>query len=72
MRGKQILIGVLIAAILATGAGAIVTGIVLSEKENALALIALIVGPAITIITSFTTALMVLVRSLDDKDSGTR
>ena len=63
---KLTLILALIIALLITGGGAIGIGFALSEKENALALIALIVAPALTVITALTTALVSLIKGLDE------
>ena len=63
---KLTLVLALIIALLFAGGGAIGIGFALSEKENALALIALIVAPALTVITALTTILVTLVKGLDE------
>ena len=65
---KFVLMLVLVVALLAIGVGALWMGLALSDKNNALALIALIVAPALTVITSLATALMSLIKGLDGSD----
>ena len=57
-----VLILILIAAILLAGGAALFTGFRLSKRENALALIALVVAPTLTVITTLANILVTFIK----------